>query len=239
MPELDLAPDERAARWLAARAWSGATRDRGRGRPGQAGPGPGRRAGRAAGQPGRDPARCWRCCWRPPRGASRSCSATGPGPGGGRAPPRPVRPGEPARHLVRGRPRRRPGGAALVPGVADRLRHPQGVRPTSRGPDFEVPAGFDPGKVLPTAGEPEGAPMALVRAARAPRPAWPSCAAPSPSARPGPTAWSPCACPSATATACSAGRWATASRSSRPPTCATRPAAASRPSRRWSVSPDP
>jgi predicted DNA-binding transcriptional regulator YafY len=41
------------------------------------------------------------------------------------------------------------------------------VRPTSRGPDFEVPAGFDPGKVLPTAGEPEGAPMALVRAARA------------------------------------------------------------------------
>jgi proteasome accessory factor B len=41
------------------------------------------------------------------------------------------------------------------------------LRPTSRGPDFEVPAGFDPGKVLPTAGEPEGAPMALVRAARA------------------------------------------------------------------------
>jgi proteasome accessory factor B len=40
------------------------------------------------------------------------------------------------------------------------------ARPTSRGPDFEVPAGFDPGKVLPTAGEPEGAPMALVRAAR-------------------------------------------------------------------------
>src|SRR5215207_105478 len=40
------------------------------------------------------------------------------------------------------------------------------ARPTSRGPDFEVPAGFDPGKVLPTAGEPEGAPTALVRAAR-------------------------------------------------------------------------
>ena len=41
------------------------------------------------------------------------------------------------------------------------------LRPTSRGPDFEVPAGFDPGKLLPTAGEPEGAPMALVRAQRA------------------------------------------------------------------------
>src|SRR5919106_3991 len=41
------------------------------------------------------------------------------------------------------------------------------LRPTSRGPDFEVPAGFDPGKLLPTAGEPEGAPMALVRAPRA------------------------------------------------------------------------
>ncbi|MGH3099887.1 MAG: WYL domain-containing protein, partial [Thermoleophilia bacterium] len=41
------------------------------------------------------------------------------------------------------------------------------LRPTSRGADFEVPAGFDPGKLLPTAGEPEGAPMALVRAARA------------------------------------------------------------------------
>ena len=42
------------------------------------------------------------------------------------------------------------------------------LRPASRGADFEVPAGFDPGKLLPTAGEPEGAPMALVRAARAP-----------------------------------------------------------------------
>jgi predicted DNA-binding transcriptional regulator YafY len=41
------------------------------------------------------------------------------------------------------------------------------LRPASRGADFEVPAGFDPGKLLPTAGEPEGAPMALVRAARA------------------------------------------------------------------------
>jgi predicted DNA-binding transcriptional regulator YafY len=41
------------------------------------------------------------------------------------------------------------------------------LRGTSRGPDFEVPAGFDPGKLLPTAGEPEGAPMALVRAPRA------------------------------------------------------------------------
>src|SRR5512133_448705 len=41
------------------------------------------------------------------------------------------------------------------------------LRPTSRGPDYEVPAGFDPGKLLPTAGEPEGAPMALVRAGRA------------------------------------------------------------------------
>src|SRR6266511_1929478 len=42
------------------------------------------------------------------------------------------------------------------------------LRPTSRAPDFQVPDGFDPGKLLPAAGEPEGAPMALVRA---PRPA--------------------------------------------------------------------
>src|ERR671915_196906 len=41
------------------------------------------------------------------------------------------------------------------------------LRPTSRGPDFEVPDDYDPGKLLPTAGEPEGAPMALVRAPRA------------------------------------------------------------------------
>ena len=82
------------------------------------------------------------------------------------------------------------------------------VRPTSRGPDFEVPAGFDPGKVLPTAGEPEGR-------------RWRWSSGPTATAR---SAWSPCACPSATATACSAGRWATASRSSSPPTCATRPA---------------
>src|SRR4029450_13694507 len=45
--------------------------------------------------------------------------------------------------------------------------HTPHARPTSRGPDFEIPADFHPGKVLPTAGEPEGAPMALVRAARA------------------------------------------------------------------------
>ncbi|SRR6266508_2023241 len=38
------------------------------------------------------------------------------------------------------------------------------VRPGARGPDYEIPAGFDPGGVLPTAGETGGAPVALVRA---------------------------------------------------------------------------
>ena len=40
------------------------------------------------------------------------------------------------------------------------------VRPGSRGPDFEVPAGFDPGGALP-AGEPTGGPVALLRAPEA------------------------------------------------------------------------
>jgi proteasome accessory factor B len=38
------------------------------------------------------------------------------------------------------------------------------LRPGARGPDYEVPAGFDPGGVLPTAGETGGAPVALARA---------------------------------------------------------------------------
>src|SRR5829696_6069062 len=67
MPELDLAPDERAALALAARAWSGATRD------------PAAVAGLAKLDldPGTGPARCWPCCWRLSRAASGSCSATG------------------------------------------------------------------------------------------------------------------------------------------------------------------
>jgi proteasome accessory factor B len=40
------------------------------------------------------------------------------------------------------------------------------LRPTSRGPDFDVPAGFDPGSALP-AGEPAGGPVALLRAPEA------------------------------------------------------------------------
>src|SRR5215211_4396881 len=62
MPELDLAPDERAALALAARAWSGATRAPGR---------------TPCGPTWTGPARCWPCCWRRCRPASGSCSATG------------------------------------------------------------------------------------------------------------------------------------------------------------------
>ena len=38
------------------------------------------------------------------------------------------------------------------------------LRPGARGPDYEIPAGFDPGGIQPTAGESGGAPIALVRA---------------------------------------------------------------------------
>jgi proteasome accessory factor B len=41
------------------------------------------------------------------------------------------------------------------------------LRPTARGPDFEVPEGFDPGQALPTAGEHGEAEIALVKAGRA------------------------------------------------------------------------
>jgi proteasome accessory factor B len=40
------------------------------------------------------------------------------------------------------------------------------LRPTARGPDYDVPDGFDPGQALPTAGEHGGAEIALVRAGR-------------------------------------------------------------------------
>jgi predicted DNA-binding transcriptional regulator YafY len=41
------------------------------------------------------------------------------------------------------------------------------ARPTGRGPEFEVPDWFDPSEVLPTAGEPDASPIATVRAGRA------------------------------------------------------------------------
>jgi proteasome accessory factor B len=40
------------------------------------------------------------------------------------------------------------------------------LRPTARGPDYDVPEDFDPGQALPTAGEHGGAEIALVRAGR-------------------------------------------------------------------------
>jgi proteasome accessory factor B len=40
------------------------------------------------------------------------------------------------------------------------------LRPTARGADYEVPEDFDPGQALPTAGEHGGAEIALVRAGR-------------------------------------------------------------------------
>jgi proteasome accessory factor B len=41
------------------------------------------------------------------------------------------------------------------------------AKPTGRGPEFEVPDWFDAGEVLPTAGEPDASPIATVRAGRA------------------------------------------------------------------------
>jgi predicted DNA-binding transcriptional regulator YafY len=167
MPELDLAPDERAALALAARAWSGATRD------------PAAVAGLAKLDldPGAGPdALRANLDGASPRLASlleavsgRKRIAFGYRPPGRPAAERTLDPYA----LVHRR-----GTWYVVGHDADRgaLRSfrvsrietdVRKLRGTSRGPDFEVPAGFDPGKVLPTAGEPEGAPMALVRAPRA------------------------------------------------------------------------
>jgi proteasome accessory factor B len=41
------------------------------------------------------------------------------------------------------------------------------AKPTGRGPEFEVPDWFDASDVLPTAGEPDSSPIAIVRAGRA------------------------------------------------------------------------
>ncbi|HEX9343719.1 MAG TPA: WYL domain-containing protein [Actinomycetota bacterium] len=38
------------------------------------------------------------------------------------------------------------------------------AKPTSRGPEYEVPVDFDPRELLPTAGEPDAMPIAIVRA---------------------------------------------------------------------------
>jgi proteasome accessory factor B len=38
------------------------------------------------------------------------------------------------------------------------------AKPTSRGPEYEVPGDFDPRELLPTAGEPDAMPIAVVRA---------------------------------------------------------------------------
>src|SRR4030095_12589626 len=178
MPELDLAPDERAALALAARAWAGATRD------------PAPLGGLATVRPA------------PVRGLAKLALAPGAGPDAlranldGASPLLAV-----LLEATSGRKRvvfsyRPPGREAAerrldpyalvnrrgtwyvvghdadrdalrsfrVSRIASDIRK---ARPTSRGPDLEVPASFDPGKGLPTAGEPEGAPMALVRAARA------------------------------------------------------------------------
>jgi proteasome accessory factor B len=168
MPELDLAPDERAALALAARAWSGATRDPAA----VAGlakldldPGAGPDALRAN-LDGASPLlaslleavssrKRITFAYRPPGRAAAE------------------------RHLEPYALVHRRGAWYVVGHDADRdaqrsfrvsriESEVRKLRPTSRAPDFQVPDGFDPGKLLPAAGEPEGAPMALVRA---PRPA--------------------------------------------------------------------
>src|SRR4029453_111500 len=156
MPELDLAPDERAALALAARAWSGATRD----------PAGGARPAALRATVG-GAAPLLAVLLEATSGRKRVIFSYRP-PGRDTA----ERRLDPYA-LVNRRGTWYVGGHAAdrdalrsfrVWRIASDIRK---ARPTSRGADFEVPAGFDPGKVLPTAGEPEGAPMALVRGARA------------------------------------------------------------------------
>ena len=154
MPELDLAPDERAALALAARAWSGATRD------------PAAVAGLAKLDldPGAGPEALRANLY----GASPLLAVLLEAVSGRKRVVFSYRP--PGRDAAE----RRLDPYALVnrrgtwyvvghDGDREALRSfrvsriasdIRKVRPTSRGPDFEIPAGFDPGKVLPTAGEP-------------------------------------------------------------------------------------
>jgi proteasome accessory factor B len=167
MPRLDLAPDERAALALAARAWSGAA-----GEPAvlaglaklDLDPGAGPDAVRAN-LGGASPLLATLLeavtsrkrivfSYRPP-GRERS-----------------------ERHVEPYALVHRRGTWYVVGHDADRdavrsfrlSRIQSGVRmarTTGRGPEFEVPEWFDPGDVLPTAGEPDASPLAVVRAGEA------------------------------------------------------------------------
>jgi predicted DNA-binding transcriptional regulator YafY len=167
MPELDLAPDERAALALAARAWSGAARD------------PAAVAGLA--KLDLDPGAGPHALRADLHGANpllttlleavqgRKRIAFTYRPPGRDAAERQLDPYA----LVHQR------GTWYVVGhdaARDALRSfrlsriesdVRRLRPSSRGPDFEVPAGFEPRQVLQTAGEPAGGPTALVRAPEA------------------------------------------------------------------------
>src|SRR6266540_70362 len=106
----------------------------GAGGPVQAGPRPRRGTGRAAGQPGRGQPAAGDADRRghPAQADRVHLPAAGPlavGAAGG-----PVRPGPPARHLVRGRARQRPRRAALLPPLAHPVgrAHGQAERPRPR-----------------------------------------------------------------------------------------------------------
>src|SRR5919199_1580813 len=156
MPELDLAPDERAALALAARAWSGATRD------------PAPVAGPASLRANLDGASPLLAVLLEAVSGRKRISFSYRPPGRAaaerRLDPYALVNRRGTWYVVGHDADRDALRSFRVSRIASDIRK---VRPSSRGPDFEVPAGFDPGKVLPTAGEPEGAPMALVRAARA------------------------------------------------------------------------
>jgi predicted DNA-binding transcriptional regulator YafY len=167
MPELDLAPDERAALALAARAWSGAARD------------PAAVAGLA--KLDLDPGAGPHALRADLQGASPLLTALLEAVQGRKRIAFSYRPpGRPAgeRHLDPYALVHRRGVWYVVGHDGDRdaqrsfrlsriVSDVRRLRPTSRGPDFEVPAGFDPGTALPTAGEPAGGPTALVRAPEA------------------------------------------------------------------------
>jgi proteasome accessory factor B len=166
MPEVDLAPDERAALALAARAWSGAGLD------------PAAVSGLAkldldpdaAGEPvqadlaGGNPL----VATLLEAGTNRKRIAFAYQPPGRDATERRLEPyalvHQRGTWYVVGRDLDRAAQRSFrLSRIQSEVRR---LRPTARGADYEVPEDFDPGQALPTAGEHGGAEIALVRAGR-------------------------------------------------------------------------
>jgi proteasome accessory factor B len=153
MPEVDLAPDERAALALAARAWSGTGLDPdAAGEPVQ--------ADLAGGNP--------LVATLLEAVTNRKRIAFAYQPPGRDATERRLEPyalvHQRGTWYVVGRDLDRAAQRSFrLSRIQSEVRR---LRPTARGADYEVPEDFDPGQALPTAGEHGGAEVALVRAGR-------------------------------------------------------------------------